>query len=99
MPEDIEPRGGLRIAELSFGGWRVVTSAWLIAILFVVLFAGVEALASRHSVSPLEVSLAGAVIPRHDPNCSGSGASVASEACQADRAAIDRAEADAYSDW
>ena len=60
MPEDIESR------RRSFGRWRVVASAWVVAIVLVVLFAGAEALACRHGISPRQVSLAGAVIPRHD---------------------------------
>jgi hypothetical protein len=71
MPDEIDGGRGLRIAEWSFGGWRVVASAWLVAIVFVVLFAGVQALASLHGTSPHQAMLAGAVIPRHDPSCAG----------------------------
>jgi hypothetical protein len=57
----------LEIAERSPDGWRVVAAAWLVAIIFVLLFATGEALASRHDTPSRERSLAGAVIPRHDP--------------------------------
>jgi hypothetical protein len=54
-------------AERSLGGWSAVAAAWLVAIIFMVLFATGEALASRHNSASPESSLAGAVIPRHDP--------------------------------
>jgi hypothetical protein len=84
MPEKIGSR------RRSFGSWRVVASAWLVAILFVVLFAGVQVLAGRHSVSPREPTLAGAVIPRHDP---ASPEEIAASDWQ------ERARAEAYSGW
>jgi hypothetical protein len=92
MPEDIADRRGMRIAERSFGGWRVVVSAWLVMIVFVVLFAGVEALASRHGTSPHAENLAGAVIPRHDPGSVGPDEVAASDW-------EERAKAEAYSGW
>ena len=63
MPEDIEGVRELGIAERSAGDWRIVASAWLVAILFVVLFTAAAALASLRSTSSREASLAGAVIP------------------------------------
>ena len=101
MPEEIESSGISRSAEWSFGGWRVVASAWVVAIVFVVLFAGVQALASRHGTSPREASLIGAVIPRHDPTCADPSAIAGpvSDSCLTERAAIERAQADAYSGW
>ena len=47
MPEDIEGARELGIAERSAGDWRIVASAWLVAILFVVLFTAGAALAFR----------------------------------------------------
>jgi hypothetical protein len=101
MPEEFDSSASDReIAERSFGGWRLVASAWVVAIVFVVMFAGVEAFASRHSVAPHQASLSGAVIPRHNPTCTGSAdLSAVSEACQAARAEINRADAESYADW
>jgi hypothetical protein len=86
MPKEIER------ADSSFGGWRVVASAWLVAVVFVVLFATAEALASRHSSSPRAGSLAGAVIPRHELTVPGSDEVAASDW-------LERARAEAYSNW
>ncbi len=93
MPEEIESERGLR-----GGGWSIVAAAWLVAIVFVVLFAGVEALACRHGVSrpaarlAPETSLAGAVIPRHDPGFVGPDEVAASDWQE-------RTRAEAYSGW
>jgi hypothetical protein len=89
MRDGDKSRAGLPIAQGSFGGWRIVASAWLVAIVFVVLLAGVETLASQHA-SPRAASLAGAVIPRHDPGFVGPDEVAASD--WQERA---RAEADA----
>lgn len=62
---------GRGVVQRSVGRWRIVMSAWLAAIILVVLFAGFQALASRHGPSPHAASLAGAVIPRHDPRFFG----------------------------
>ncbi len=78
--------------ERFIGGWRMVASAWLVAIMFVVLFATVQALASRHSAPPREDSLAGAVIPRHDSGFPGPDEVAASDL-------LERARAEAYSGW
>jgi hypothetical protein len=92
MREEVGSRSEMPIAERSFGGWRVVASAWLVAIVFVMLFAGVQALASRHDASPHKASLAGAVIPRHEPGFTGPDEVAASDWEQ-------RARAEAYSGW
>jgi hypothetical protein len=92
MRERIEGARRFGIAERSFRGWRIVVSAWLVAIVFVVLFAGVDALASRHAASPRATSLAGVVIPRHDPGFAGPDEVAASEW-------EERARAEAYSGW
>jgi hypothetical protein len=73
MPEYFDKEPEARVAERSFGGWRVIASAWAIAIIVVLLFSGVQALASRHAVAPQQTSLVGAVIPRHDAGCAGLG--------------------------
>jgi hypothetical protein len=71
MPEYIEEESTRGFAERYLGGWRVIASAWVVAIVFVGLFAGVQAVASLHGASPQQAVLAGAVIPRHDPSCAG----------------------------
>src|SRR5271169_4725679 len=99
MPEEFGTANSLNIVERSFGGWRIIASAWLVAIVFVVMFAGVEALASLHGTSPHQATLAGAVIPRHDPGCAGAVdlTRPASLSCQADmQVGIERAEASYY---
>ena len=68
MLEEIERVREPDIAERSLGGWRAVAAAWLVAILFVVLFATGDALASRHHKVPRNSAVATAVIPRHDPS-------------------------------
>jgi hypothetical protein len=88
---EIGSRRGTRIAERSFGGWRIVASAWSVATVLMILL-GVQALASRHSSSPRDESLAGAVIPRHDPGFVGPDEVAASDWQE-------RAKAEAYSAW
>jgi hypothetical protein len=90
MREPVE--SGWGVVQRSFGRWRIVTSAWWATIIFVVLFAGFQALASRHGTSPRATSLAGAVIPRHDPRFFGPD-----EVAASDRQ--ERAKAEAYSEW
>jgi hypothetical protein len=84
----------------NFGAWRNVVSAWAIMVLVFVLFAGVEALASRHHAAPHphHPSFAGVVIPRHDPVCAGPGllGAAAGDQCHASSAPLDPAGADAY---
>ena len=67
MLDEIERDAEPGIAERCLGSWRAIAAAWLVAILFVVLFATGDALASRHHKLPRNSSVAGAVIPRHDP--------------------------------
>jgi len=92
LPEDIEGESELGIAERSVGDWRIVASAWLVAILFVVLFTAAAALASLRSTSSREASLARAVIPRHDPSFPGPHEIAASDW-------LNRLRAEAYSGW
>ena len=80
----------MRIGERSLEGWRIVVSAWLVAIVLVMLLG--EVLASRHSTSPRAESLAGAIIPRHDSGFVGPDEVAASDW-------EERAKADAYSGW
>jgi len=92
LPEDIEGARELGIAERSAGDWRIVASAWLVAILFLVLFAAAAALASLRITSSHEASLAGAVIPRHDPSFPGPNEIATSDW-------LNRLRAEAYSGW
>ena len=69
MVEGVEYGREPASADRLFGSWRVVVSAWALVVLLVILLVGVEALASRHAVSPRHPNLAGVVIPRHDPAC------------------------------
>jgi hypothetical protein len=101
MPEYFEQEREPRFTERYLGGWRVIASAWAMAIVFVLLFAGVQALASRHATSPRQQSLAGAVIPRHDPSCAGPGDVMAAITpnCQTSGDALADAEAEASYGW
>ena len=90
MQEEIKWARELCIAERSLSGWRAAASAWLVAITLVVLFATGEALASWHDPSPREGSLAGVVIPHHDPSLPGPDEMAASDW-------LERVRAEAYS--
>jgi hypothetical protein len=99
MPEYIEEESSRGFAERYLGGWRVIASAWLVAIVFVALFAGVQALASLHGTSPNQATLEGAVIPRHDPSCAGAAdlTRPVPPSCATDlQNGIERAEASYY---
>jgi hypothetical protein len=71
------------------------------ALVFVLLFAGVQALASRHTATPRQQNLVGAVIPRHDPSCAGPGAVAgsATSSCAKLSEALAQAEAEASYGW
>jgi hypothetical protein len=92
MPEEIERAHGLGIFERSLGDWRVVASAWLVAIIFLVLFTLADALAAQHSSSSRAPNLAGAIIPRHDPSFPGRDEIAASDW-------LERVRAEAYWSW
>jgi hypothetical protein len=89
MPEEIAG------TERSGRGWRVVGSAWLVAIIFVTLFAAggaVACLDRRHHPMPRRSDLIGAVIPRHDPGVLGPDEVAASDW-------LERARANAETGW
>ncbi|HEY2530320.1 MAG TPA: hypothetical protein VGJ20_20680, partial [Xanthobacteraceae bacterium] len=67
----------------------IVAAAWLVAIIYVVLFTAADALASRHEKFSRESSLAGAVIPRHDAGVPGPDEIAASDW-------LERVRAEAY---
>jgi hypothetical protein len=96
MPEYFEPESEPRVGQRYIGGWRVVASAWALAIMVVLAFGGVQALASRHALQPTQERLVGAVIPRHDPSCGGPGdLTAASPNCRVTAGVLDQAEAEA----
>jgi hypothetical protein len=101
MPEYFEQERDQGFAERYLGGWRVIASAWAMAVVFVLLFAGVQALASRHAPVLEHQSLVGAVIPRHDPSCAGPGDVTASATpnCQSTGDAFARAEVEAEASY
>jgi hypothetical protein len=86
MPNRIED------TEKSIGGWRIIASAWIIAVIFIATLATVQALASLHNVSSRSGHLVGAVIPRHDSSVPGPDEVAASDQ-------LERARAEAYSGW
>ena len=55
------------VGDRHSAGWRGVASAWAFVLLLIILFAGTQALASRQNMAASQATLAGAVIPRHDP--------------------------------
>ena len=73
------------------GGWRVVASAWAVAILVVLGFGGVHALAWHHAMSVQSERLVGAIIPRHDPSCD----ILPTADCHIASSVLDNAEAEA----
>ena len=74
MVEMVDRRNEPEKSARRFGSCRAVVSAWaVVALLLVLLFAGAEALASWRAHSPHRASLAGAVLPRHDPACARPG--------------------------
>jgi len=66
MLEGVEPKPE-PVGDRHSAGWRGVASAWALVLLLFILFAGTQALASRHITAASQATLAGAVIPRHDP--------------------------------
>lgn len=92
MLEEIERSYEPGIAERTPVGWRIVAAAWLVAIIFVVLFSAADAFASRHKKFSHEGNITGAVIPRHDAGVPGPDEIAASDWLQ-------RVRAEAYSCW
>ncbi len=95
MPEYFDQEPEARVTERSFGGWRVIAAAWALAVIVVMLFTGVQALASRHVTVPQQAQLVGAVIPRHDPGCDGPATISAAANCHSATDDLARAEAEA----
>jgi hypothetical protein len=69
---DVGRARGDKSPDRQFGDWRIVVSAWLLVVVFVMLLAAVDALACRRVASHPNPHFAGAVLPQHDP-CAGPG--------------------------
>jgi hypothetical protein len=67
MIDRIERMAEYEVHDRNGEGWSGVVSAWALVVLFLVLLAGVSALALTRGGAPPARHLAGAVIPRHDP--------------------------------
>ena len=67
--------------------WRVVVCAWAIVGLIILFAAGLNAAASRFTVS-YDADAANLLIPRHDPSCGAGVPTAASECAGVDPALI-----------
>jgi len=72
MLEGVEPKPE-PAGDRHSPGWRGIAAAWVLVLLLAILFAGTQALASRRITAASKATLAGAVIPRHDPASAGVG--------------------------
>ena len=72
MIDAIERERAQPADNCQIGGWRVVASAWALVVLFLLLLAGVSAVACTRAETHPQRHLASAVIPQHDP-CVGPG--------------------------
>jgi hypothetical protein len=70
MIDDVGYSNGYERNERQFASWRVVISAWVLVVIFVMLLTGATAVACLHSGPHHHRHLTGAVIPAHNP-CSG----------------------------
>jgi hypothetical protein len=80
------------------GMGRAAVSAWAIVAFAILVFVGMQALRSPGNVSPVQESLSGAVVPRHDPACAGPRVpnAAAGDQCFGLGTPLDRANLDAY---
>ena len=72
MIDAIEREPAQPTDDRQIGGWRVVAAAWALLLLFLLLLAGVSAVACTRADTHPQRHLASAVIPQHDP-CVGPG--------------------------
>jgi hypothetical protein len=74
MIEGFEYPRGQESIDPKFRGWRIIASAWALALMLVISLAGARALACLHPGPQPHAHrhLAGAVIPQHDA-CVGPG--------------------------
>ena len=72
MIDAIERECAQPTADREIGRWRDIASAWALVLLFLLLLAGVSAVACPRGDSHPQRHLASAVIPQHDP-CVGPG--------------------------
>ncbi len=67
MIDAIERERAQPADDRQIGGWRVVAAAWAVLLLFLLLLAGVSAVACPRADAGPHRHLASAVIPQHDP--------------------------------
>jgi hypothetical protein len=67
MIDAIERAGAHESDDRQIGGWQVVASAWALLLFFLLLLAGVSAVACPRADTHPQRHLASAVIPQHDP--------------------------------
>jgi hypothetical protein len=72
MIDAIEREPAQPTDDRQIGGWRVVAAAWAVVLLFLLLLAGVSAVACPRADTHPQRHLASAVIPQHHP-CVGPG--------------------------
>jgi hypothetical protein len=72
MIDAIELEPAKSADDRQIGGWRVVAAAWAVLLLFLLMLAGVSAVACTRADSHPQRHLASAVIPQHHP-CVGPG--------------------------
>jgi hypothetical protein len=70
MIGDVERRHWQESSDRQVTSWRVVISAWLLVLIFIMLLTGAKAVARLYAGPHHHGHLAGAMIPRHDA-CSG----------------------------
>ncbi|HEX4617190.1 MAG TPA: hypothetical protein VH230_14885 [Stellaceae bacterium] len=76
MIDAIELERAQPTEDRQIGGWRVVAGAWAVLLFFLLLLAGVSAVACPRADARPHRHLAAAVIPQHHP-CVGPGLSSA----------------------
>jgi hypothetical protein len=72
MIDAIELEPAKSADDRQIGGWRVVAAAWAVLLLFLLMLAGVSAVACTRADSHPQRHRTSAVIPHHHP-CVGSG--------------------------
>jgi hypothetical protein len=72
MIDAIEREPTQPTVDRQIGGWRVVAAAWAVVLLFLLLLAGVGAVACPRADTHPQRHLASVVIPQHHP-CVGPG--------------------------
>lgn len=73
MAEGFEHSRAQPSDDRHLGTWRGTVSAWAVVLVFLLLLAAVQAVASLRGAQHPDGHLGGAVIPRHDTACVGPG--------------------------